>query len=483
MTHTRRNTALDFNSRTRTLLPLHVSCRWLILLFSITLVIGCKSDIRTVDETGLPQNVDAAPAGASPTLQLDSTATVTLIEGLSRAVIPVSITRALGRTGSITLSARGATAADDQQLSLAFEQDLLQATESTTNLIIQLAIGPQPIQSHIRTILLSASDGVSQAVSTRLDINIEPTDKPDVYLIVGQSNAVGFSENNAKLAQTGEPDAPNERILQLNVTGNDDFNFTAPEDFTLAPNLYSIGEALTPAADPLHTGYNSEIGGKPGQRIGFGLSFAKQALADTTADIYLVPTAWSDTGFCSRDTNRFSGSGWNATEPSNPALSGTLLHDRAIARANIALSLTDGILRGILWHQGEADSDDIACANVYETNLVELANSLRTNIAADARGSQARTEASDIPFIVGTMSKGGDLRDSQLPFSPAKLIVDAAHRNVATTIPMSSFVNNDDLVPPAYPCGEGTCVHFGALALRQMGIRYYDKLKGLLPQN
>ena len=81
------------------------------------------------------------------------------------------------------------------------------------------------------------------------------------------------------------------------------------------------------------------------------------------------------------------------------------------------------------------------------------------------------------------MSKGGDLRDSQLPFSPAKLIVDAAHRNVATTIPMSSFVNNDDLVPPAYPCGEGTCVHFGALALRQMGIRYYDKLKGLLPQN
>ena len=176
MTHTRRNTALDFNSRTRTLLPLHVSCRWLILLFSITLVIGCKSDIRTVDETGLPQDVDAAPAGASPTLQLDSTATVTLIEGLSRVVIPVSITRALGRTGSITLSARGATAADDQQLSLAFEQDLLQATESATNLIIQLAIGPQPIQSHIRTILLSASDGVSQAVSTRLSINIEPTD-------------------------------------------------------------------------------------------------------------------------------------------------------------------------------------------------------------------------------------------------------------------------------------------------------------------
>lgn len=483
MMYTRINTALDLYPITRTLPSLYVGSRWLVILFSITLVLGCSSDIRSVDETDPIENLDAELAGASPTLQLDSTATVTVTEGQGRAIIPVSISRAAGRTGSITLSARGATAFDEQQLSLEFDENLLLAADSSTNLTIELAIGPRPIQPHVRTILLSASDGVSQTVSTPLNINIEPTNKPDVYLIVGQSNAVGFSEDNAKRADIGQPDAPDARILQLNVTGNDGSNFTAPEDYTLAPNLYNIGEALTPAVDPLHEGFNSEIGGKGGLRIGFGLSFAKQALVDTTADIYLVPTAWSDTGFCSRDTNRFPGTGWNATEKSNPALSGTLLHDRAIARANIALSLTDGILRGILWHQGEADSDDMACANVYEANLIELANSLRVNIAADARGPGARSESatSDIPFIVGTMSQGADLRDSQLPFSPAKLIVDAAHRSVATTIPMSSFVNNDDLIPPAYPCGEGTCVHFGALALRKMGERYYEELKGLLP--
>jgi hypothetical protein len=408
---------------------------------------------------------------------------VTLIEGEGRVVIPVSVTRALGRPGSITLGARSATAGDEQELSWEFEKALLQSTESSTNLVVQMSIGPRPIQTQARTLLLSASDGVSQTTSTRLNISIEPTDKPDVYLIVGQSNAVGFSEDNAKRTLTGQPDAPNERILQLNVTGNDSFNFTSPADYTLAPNLYSIDEALTPAVDPLHTGYSTEINGKGGQRIGFGFSFAKQALADTTADVYLVPTAWSDTGFCSRTTNRFPGSGWNATEKSNLALSGTLLHDRAIARANIALSLTDGILRGILWHQGEADSDNISCANVYEDNLAELANSLRVNIAADARGPGARSASSDIPFIVGTMSKGSDSRGSQLPFGAAKQVVDAIHRNVATTIPLSGFVNSDDLVPPAYPCGEGSCIHFGALALRQMGVRYYNELTSLLPQN
>lgn len=476
--HTRRNTALDYYSKIWKSRPLNLSYGGLILLLSISLLAGCDSDIRAVEEPGSIANADST----GPSIQLDSDSLVTLAEGEGSVVIPLSITRGLGTVSSVTLTARGATNNDEQQLSWVFEQTLLQPAKSTTNLVVELSIGPRPLQPHVRTLLLSASDGVSQSTSTRLNISVEPTDRPDVYLIVGQSNAVGFSEDNAKSALLGESDAPDDRIQQLNVTGNDAFNFTSPADFTLAPNLYSIGESLTPAVDPLHTGYNSEIVGKPGQRIGFGLSFAKQALLDTTTEIYLVPTAWSDTGFCSRSTNRFPGLGWNATEKSNSALSGTLLHDRAIARANIALSLTGGVLRGILWHQGEADSDNIACANLYEDNLAELASSLRANIVEDARGPSARSANSDIPFIVGTMSKGADSRGSQLPFDPAKLIVDAVHRNVNTTIPMSGFINNDDLVPPAYLCGEGSCVHFGAQALRQIGVRYYNELTNLLPQ-
>lgn len=464
----------------------------LTLFFLLALLAGCNSDVNTpINEPGPNENQEVMYNGTSPAIQLASNTPVTLVEGGNRLSIALNITRAVGMSGPgtgpeagpVSLSARVDSPTDERDLSWEFEQVRLQSNESKTNLFLQLDIGARAIQAHTRTLLLSASDGVSPTSSTPLNINIEPTDKPDVYLIVGQSNAVGFSEDNSKSAEAGQADAPNERIFQLNVTGNDDSNFASPEDFTQAPALYNQGAPLTPAVDPLHSGYQSELNGKPGERIGFGLSFAKQALTDTTSQIYLVPAAWSDTGFCKRSTNQLPGLGWNATEKNNTALSGTLLHDRAIARANIALELTDGILRGILWHQGEADSDNASCANLYADNLAELASSLRTNIAADARGPGARSANADIPFIVGTMSKGADSRGNQLPFSPNKMIVDAAHRNIANTIPLSGFVNNDDLVPSAYPCGEGSCVHFGAEALREMGTRYYQELTTLLPRN
>ena len=105
--------------------------------------------------------------------------------------------------------------------------------------------------------------------------------------------------------------------------------------------------------------------------------------------------------------------------------------------------------------------------------------SMRTNIAPGARGPGARGPRAPIPFVLGTMSVGADARGSQLPFTDAKALVDAAHRNVAETVPLSAAVDADDLVPPAYPCGEGSCVHFGARALREMGERYAERLRAL----
>jgi len=48
---------------------------------------------------------------------------------------------------------------------------------------------------------------------------------------------------------------------------------------------------------------------------------------------------------------------------------------------------------------------------------------------------------------------------------------------IANRVPFAAFVNNDDLVPPAYPCGNGSCVHFGAAAYREMGRRYAEQLQ------
>jgi hypothetical protein len=299
-------------------------------------------------------------------------------------------------------------------------------------------------------------------------------------LLAGQSNMIGFSESGAKQGDEGEADAPVDRILQLNVTGNDLENFETAADFTDSTHIAAPDPRYVPAVDPLHDGYDTTIFGKAGTFIGPGLSFAKRALQDTTATIYLVPAAWSDTGFCKRDTNRVAGIGWNATAKTNQALSGTLLYDRAVTRTNLVIDETGGILRGILWHQGEADADDANCAAVYEENMVELVASLRSSITEDARGPAARGADADVPFILGSMSKGADSRGALVPFTEIKQFVDGVHRTIDSLVPHSAMVNNDDLVPPDYPCGEGSCIHFGAAAYREMGARYYDQLLGLV---
>jgi len=449
-------------------------------------LVACDSDLKTDTVEGAPAPPVVVPPGDGQvsnndvTLQVGSGAE-SIIEGGDAISIPITVTRTSATPRPVTLVAQGQTAADELQMSWQFDDASLAADESSTNLVLQLGIAARPITVQNRTFQISANDGNSPSLAVAFNIQVQPTSLNDVYLLVGQSNTIGFSEDGSKQALAGQPDAPDPRIQQLNVTGNDDENFTTSADFTDPDSLFNTGDPITIAIDPLHDGFDSRINGKGGSRIGYGLSFAKAALNDTTTDILLVPAAWSDTGFCKRITNRFTGIGWSATQKSNPALSGTLLHDRAIERTNIALEQSAGILRGILWHQGEADSDDAACAETYAANLAELVTSLRTNINVDARGAIARGPNSDVPFIAGTMSKGSDERGDQLPFNDSKVLVDAAHRNIANLVPLATFVNNDDLVPPGFPCGEGSCVHFGAAAQREMGQRYYDGLRDLLP--
>jgi len=168
--------------------------------------------------------------------------------------------------------------------------------------------------------------------------------------------------------------------------------------------------------------------------------------------------------------------GWLAEAPTDTVnFSGTLLRDRAIARLNLALQESEGIFRGILWHQGEADSNSAVCANQYEENLIALVASIREEAQVDARGGQARGSAADIPFIAGTMSRGRDFFE----LSTEKAIVDAVHRNVSSLIPFADTAENDDLVPPSYPCGQGSCIHFGDIAYREIGNRYAERMRAV----
>ncbi len=460
----------------------YASLRCALVITLVAGLVACNSDVRgpinPQTDVASNQNTGIQTTGAANnglySLRVGNGG-LSIVEG-EQATVSISIERSNLHSRTITLAAEGQSQTDADDLSWQFSDTSIDANENTTQIQFYLNIGAQPITPQSRTIRVIGTDGASQSVVALLTLSVTPTSRPDVYLLVGQSNMVGFSEFNAKLTAVGQPDQSHPRIKQLNVTGNDAQNFRSPADFQNAARIAVASPRFTDAVDPLHAGFDSRINGKEGTNIGLGLSFAKRALQNTTADIYLVPAAWADSGFCKRSTNLYPELGWLASSSNSADFAGSLLHDRAIARANLTLEETGGILRGILWHQGEADSDSDNCAVNYESNLQAMVASFRSKIIQDARGAEARGSNAAVPFVLGTMSKGGVYSE----FTNTKLIVDGVHRNVGNSIPYAAVVNSDDLVPNDYPCGEGSCIHFGASAYREMGNRYYDRLQNVL---
>ncbi len=283
----------------------------------------------------------------------------------------------------------------------------------------------------------------------------------------------GYSEKGSRERYPGGKDERDERIRQLNVQPNNASFFSSDGLFT--DEAANVREPrFVVAEDPLHEPRYIEVDGKGATFVGLGLTFAKQARRMTTADVYLVPAAWGATGFCANANGNLA---WNASSTSEDFLGGTLLTDRALTRLNMTLRESGGVLRGILWHQGGGDSNNPDCARTYADNLAKLSSRLRREARADARGGSARGANAAIPFMVATQSKGDDERGRFSVFNPSKKIVDAAHRSVRDYIRYSGHVDNDDLVPPQYPCGQVSCVHFGADALREQGRRYFAVIK------
>ncbi|MFK8083729.1 MAG: sialate O-acetylesterase [Granulosicoccus sp.] len=416
--------------------------------------------------------VSGTSTGTPPfTLQIANEA-YNLIEGDAQGVsIPINIDRAGGFTGTVNLDVTTETPADSEQLRTRFSQPSLSGTANNSNLALQLGIANLPLLPDHRRLVITARSGVLTQRAT-ITLAVTPVPRDDIYLLIGQSNMVGLSEANAKRSGPGEPDEPDPRIIQANVSANDDNLIADNIRFVSRPGNFAT-PAFKRAEDPLHIPFDESSGLKGGTRIGMGLSFAKTALPHTTRNIVLVPAAWSGSAFCNTAS---PAAHWNANETGNPALGNTLLFDRALRRTNETLLETGGILRGILWHQGETDSN-AACAAAYEANLTALITGLRTRILPDARGAVARGTQSDIPFVAGTMSRGRDERGDFSQLSINQQRVDSVHRTIGSTTPFSAMTNNDDLIPAnGFPCGTTSCIHFGAQALREMGVRTYDSL-------
>ena len=128
-----------------------------------------------------------------------------------------------------------------------------------------------------------------------------------------------------------------------------------------------------PAADPLH--FDKSAAG-----VGVGKTFAIQiAEASPGITIGLIPCA-------------VGGSPIDAWKP-GVLYAATKSHpwDDTVKRAGLALK--SGVLKGILWHQGESDSSP-KLAETYEVKLHQL-----------IAGFRKEFNAPDVPFIAGQMGQ------------------------------------------------------------------------------
>ncbi len=192
--------------------------------------------------------------------------------------------------------------------------------------------------------------------------------------------------------------------------------------------LNKAGEWV-PAVDPLHFD-------KPVAGVGLGRTFGRElAAASRGVTIGLIPCA---VGGSPIDT-------WQPGVFYDPTKSHPW--DDALRRAKIALQA--GTLQGILWHQGESDSN-AGPAPTYEARLHDLVARLRVELSAPA-----------VPFIAGQMGKFPDA-----PWNEFKTQVDRTHRELPRKVKVTAFVSSEGLQH------KGDKVHFDADSCREFGQRY-----------
>ncbi len=250
----------------------------------------------------------------------------------------------------------------------------------------------------VARLVLAASifvSGTLCAVSVKI-----PKEDFHLYLLVGQSNMAGrgnISDADRK---------PHQRVL-----------------------MFTKENRWAPAVEPLHFD-------KPVAGTGLGRTFGiRIAEAKPHAHIGLIPCAAGGSPIRSWEPG-----GYHGQTRSHP-------WDDAIARAKAAME--HGTLKGILWHQGESDSNP-KDAPAYEEKLHDLVARFRKEL-----------DAPDVPFIAGQMGIF-----AERPWSDAKKRVDQAHRELPQKIHNTAFISAEGLGH------KGDKVHFSASSFRTFGHRY-----------
>jgi len=130
------------------------------------------------------------------------------------------------------------------------------------------------------------------------------------------------------------------------------------------------------------------------------------------------------------------------------------LYQAALKRAKLAQK--DGVIKGILWHQGEGDSGKEETAKIYETQLHAMIEAWRKDL-----------EAPNVPVVVGELGQFWKR-------AKHKPVVDAALKVLPEKVKYTGWVTSAGLDH------KGDGVHFNAAGYRELGKRYAAKMHALL---
>ena len=218
-------------------------------------------------------------------------------------------------------------------------------------------------------------------------------------------------------------------IGQSNMAGR---GSVADEDRTVDPRVLMLNKdnQWAPAVDPIHFDKPAVAG------VGLGRTFGLEvAQVNPGISVGLIPCA-------------VGGSPISVWEPGKyDSATKTHPYDDAMRRVRIALK--SGTLKGILWHQGESDSNPKS-APVYEEKLHELIARLREEL-----------NAPNVPFLAGQLGQF-----EGVPWNEHKKQVDQVHRQLPEKIAHTAFVSSKGLTH------KGDNVHFDAKSYRELGKRY-----------
>jgi hypothetical protein len=224
----------------------------------------------------------------------------------------------------------------------------------------------------------------------------------DVFLLIGQSNMAGRGVVEAR-------------------------------DRVAIPGVMMLNEAKewVPAIDPMHFDRPDRVG------VGLGRAFAAEMLKQRAAtSIGLIPAAFGGSAL----------SEW---------AKGSKYYNNAVERTRAALAAAGphARLRGILWHQGEADSTSEEHAATYRQRFQRFIADLRSDL-----------NAVGAPVVVGEL--GRFVYDRPDFPNPYALLV---NEQLAT---MPLYVQQCGFVPSEGLAHKGDVLHFDSASLREFGRRY-----------